>query len=172
MKSKFGNVITSCFWKRQFHEIHNFMNPQELFTILLISFLHANSGSLESIDVTVMPIVSGYFFVISFCQIGKASRYVIRKVISVQYLQAFLFIAIKFNTASCFLSQRSFEEESTSMLFFSVCCALPKNTVPICFLFRLFLSFYFHDECMYKKKTLRLNDQWWFAKAETRIFLF
>jgi len=61
MKSKFGNVISSCFWKRQFHEIHNFMNPQELFTILLISFLHANSGSLESIDVTVMPIVSGYF---------------------------------------------------------------------------------------------------------------
>jgi len=88
----------------------------------------------------------------------------------VQYIQAFLFIAIKFNTASCFLSQRSFEEESTSMLFFSVCCALPKNTVPICFLFCLFLSFYFHDECMYKKKTLRLNDQWWFAKAETRIF--
>ena len=87
-----------------------------------------------------------------------------------QYIQAFLFIAIKFNTASCFLSQRSFEEESTSMLFFSVCCALPKNTVPICFLFCLFLSFYFHDECMYKKKTLRLNDQWWFAKAETRIF--
>jgi len=140
MKSKFGNVITSRFWKRQFHEIHNFMNPQELFTILLISFLHANSGSLESIDVTVMPIVSGYFFVISFCQIGKASRYVIRKVISVQYLQAFLFIAIKFNTASCFLSQRSFEEESTSMLFFSVCCALPKNTVPICFLFFLSVS--------------------------------
>jgi len=116
-------------WNSQFHE-----SPRT-FTILLISFLHANSGSLESIDVTVMPIVSGYFFVISFCQIGKASRYVIRKVISVQYLQAFLFIAIKFNTASCFLSQRSLEEESTSMLFFSVCCALPKNTVPICFLF-------------------------------------